>query len=100
MPNHVPLTELAAAVENAVQQVLGKHGAVPIDKLWVGFVAPEEIANLEAAAKVATQLGREAGVNVQASVAQVAGASAEERKAQLARPGHIIGLVYSPKIKQ
>ena len=87
------------AVESAVRQVLGKHGAVPIDKLWVGFVAPENIANPEVAGKVATQLGKEAGVNVQASVAQVA-ASAQEAKAELVKPGHIIGLVYAPPVKR
>ena len=43
----VNLTELAVAVQNAVQQTLAKHGAVPVDHLWVGFVAPEAVANLE-----------------------------------------------------
>ena len=99
MPQHsVPLKELAVAVESAVQQVLGKHGAVPIDKLWVGFVAPENIANPDVAGKVATQLGKEAGVHVQASVGQLAVAGAQEAKAELGRPGHIIGLVFQSKI--
>ena len=40
----VPLNELAAAVQNAVEQTLAKHGTVPIEKLWVGFVAPDKIA--------------------------------------------------------
>ena len=44
MSKHVPLGELEAAVQSAVEQVLGKKGAVPIDQLWVGFVAPENIA--------------------------------------------------------
>ena len=102
MPKHsVPLNELAVAVESAVQQVLGKHGAVPIDKLWFGFVAPENLANLEAADKVATELGAEAGVRVQASVAQLAGPAAQEAKAEsLVKPGHIIGLVWAPQVKR
>jgi hypothetical protein len=98
MPQHsVPLNELAVAVENAVQQVLGKHGAVPIDKLWFGFVAPENLANLDAASKVATQLGKEAGVRVQASVAEIAPA-AQQSTVELVKPGHIIGLVYAPRL--
>ena len=67
MPPTVPLNELAVAVQNAVQQVLGKHGAVPIEKLWVGFVASETIANpQEVAGKLATTLGREGGVQATA----------------------------------
>jgi hypothetical protein len=85
-------------VESAVQQVLGKHGAVPIDKLWFGFVAPENLANLEAAGKVATLIGEEAGVRVQASVAQLAAPAPQEAKAELVKPGHIIGLVFAPRL--
>jgi hypothetical protein len=94
----VPLNELAVAVQNAVQQVLAKQGAVPVDKLWVGFVAPENLANVEIAGKVAAQLGKEAGVSVQPSVAELGAAGAAEAKPQiLPRPGHIIGLVFSPR---
>jgi len=96
----VPLSELAVAVQSAVQQVLGKHGAVPVDKLWVGLVAPENLANVEVAGKVATQLAKEAGVHVQASVAQVWPSPAHEAKPELLKPGHIIGLVFAPKVKQ
>ena len=47
MPNPpIKLEELAAAVQTAVQQTLAKHGAVPINQLWVGFVAPEAIATV------------------------------------------------------
>lgn len=98
MPDRpVPLTELAAAVQNAVQQVLAKHGAVPIEKLWVGFVAPENIATEANASKIAAQLGKEAGVNVQASVASIAQTGEQQAGAALGKPGHIIGLVYSPR---
>ena len=39
-PPSLHLNQLAAAVQNAVEQTLAKHGAVPIDKIWIGFVAP------------------------------------------------------------
>jgi hypothetical protein len=96
MPQSVPLNQLAAAVQDAVQRVLAQHGAVPIDQLWVGFVAPDRVANLESANKVAAELGKEAGVHVQGSIAQV-GAAAPQEKGTAAKPGHIIGLVFSPK---
>ena len=98
MPHSVPLNELAVAVESAVQQVLGKHGAVPIDKLWFGFVAPENLANIEVAGKVANELGKEAGVHAQASVAQLALAPTQEAARELVKPGHIIGLVYARRL--
>ena len=102
---HVPLNELAAAVQSAVEQVLGKHGAVPVDKLWVGFVAPDNVATQENAAKLAAQLGKEAGVRAQGSVAQqiaapvqAGGQAAREAHPQAVKPGHIIGLVFAPKV--
>ena len=92
MPQHpVPLNELSSAVQKAVQQVLGKHGAVSIDKLWVGFVAPDTIA-AEEAAKVATQFGKEAGLHGQTSVLPLA-ATAGTQAHTIQKPGHIIGLV-------
>lgn len=94
---HVPLNELAVAVQNAVEQTLAKHGAVPIDKLWVGFVAPEKIATLESAQTIAGILGREAGVQGQPSVAQVGGGAVGEAKGALP-PHRIIGLIYEPKL--
>ena len=96
---HVPLNELAVAVQNAVEQVLAKHGAVSVDKLWVGFVAPDNIATQENAAILAAQIGREAGVQAQASVAQqlAAPAGSAAHEAHAVKPGHIIGLVYAPK---
>jgi hypothetical protein len=92
----VPINELASAVQNAVQQVLAQHGAVPVEKLWVGFVAPESIATQDNASKVAALLGKEAGVHVQGSVGQLSAAPAAAGAAAV-RPGHIIGLVFSPK---
>jgi hypothetical protein len=100
MPNPpVPIKELSVAVQNAVQRVLAQHGAVSVDKLWVGFVAPDNLATPDIANKVASELGKEAGVHVQASVAQLSAAAAEKPGAHeaAARPGHIIGLVFSPK---
>lgn len=99
MPKHVPLNELAAAVQSAVEQVLAKHGAVSIDKLWVGFVAPENIATQENANKIAAEIGREAGVTAQGSVGQLsAGAQGGAQTEKLKLPGHIIGLVYQSKV--
>lgn len=96
----IKLDELALAVQNAVQQTLAKHGAVPIDHLWVGFVAPDAIANLENATKVATTLAHAtAAAGAAGSVAQLSAAGAAAEKAPL-KPGHIIGLIYAPKIKQ
>lgn len=92
----IPLGELATAVQNAVEQALSKYGKVPVDKLWVGFVAPDNIATPESAQQVATVLSREGGIKAEPSVGQlsvaVAGA-AQER----VLPRRIIGLIYDPK---
>ena len=94
--SRVPLNELAVAVQNAVEQALAKHGAVPIEKLWVGFVAPEAIA-AESAQAIAGILGKEGGVHAQPSVGQVGGIAVGGAKEAL--PNHrIIGLIYEPKI--
>jgi hypothetical protein len=105
MSHHpIPLNELAVAVQNAVEQVLGKKGAVPVEKLWVGFVAPDAIANEEVAIKVAEQLGKEGGVKAQPSVAQQIGAGgvnqAAAEAAHLQKQIRIIGLVYTPKAER
>ena len=98
MAHHpLPLNELAVAVQNAVEQALAKHGAVPIDKLWVGFVAPDAIATHELANKVTSTLSKEAGIHAQPSLlatTPVAGGAAHAEA--LVRPGHIIGLIYAP----
>jgi hypothetical protein len=94
--SRVPLNELAVAVQNAVEQALAKHGAVPIDKLWVGFVAPDKIATAESAAAVAGLLGKEGNVHAQPSVAEIGAAAAGEAKA-LVPPHRIIGLIFEPK---
>jgi len=102
MPPHLQLNELAAAVQSAVEQVLGKHGAVPIDKIWVGFVAPENLATAEIASKIANTIGREGGVTAQGSVAtlsaQVAAPASKEAQALPHLPGHILGLIYQPRV--
>src|ERR1700726_2501286 len=107
MSHHpIPLNELAVAIQNAVEQVLGKQGGVPIEKLWVGFVAPDAIANEEVAGKLAARLGKEAGVHAQPSVAQQIAAvgagqrGAEDAKPQLQKQIRIIGLMYSPKAER
>ena len=98
-PPTVPLKELTTAVQSAVQQVLAKHGAVDVAHLWVGFVAPDAIANQESALQVAQLLGKEAGVAVQPSVAQLSAAApaAAGEKLPIPPKGHIIGLIYSPR---
>ena len=106
MPPHLQLNELAAAVQSAVEQVLGKHGAVPIDKIWVGFVAPENLATAEIASKIANTIGREGGVTAQGSIgtlgAQVAAGqpapASKEAQALPHLPGHILGLIYQPRV--
>lgn len=92
----IQLTELAAAVQSAVQQTLAKHGAVPVDKLWIGFVAPENLATAESAQQVAQVLAKEGGVKAQGSVAQLGGAAAGVAQAQIP-PHRIIGLIFEPK---
>jgi hypothetical protein len=95
----VPLNDLAILVENAVQQIIEKHGGGPIEKIWVGFVAPENLATPAIAAEVAHSIGSHTGVHVTPAMAteavsHPAGAHTEA----LVRPGHIIGLVYQPKL--
>lgn len=96
MPSHsVPLNELNVAVQNAVKQALGKHGAVPIDQIWVGFVAPENVATEEAAGKVAAELAKGASGKVQASVQALASTGAAGAGPKFV-PHRIIGLIYDP----
>lgn len=94
----VPLADLASTVQNAVQQALAKHGDVPIDKLWVGFVAPENIANEQSAEAVANVLARESGLKGQPSVAQIRAAAGEGATQAYTPPHRIIGLIYEPPI--
>jgi hypothetical protein len=98
-PQTVPLQALTVAVQNAVKQVLAKHGAVDVGHLWVGFVAPDAIATQENALKLATELGRTeaGGIKVQASVAQLAGGVGGAEGLPIPPKGHIIGLIYSPR---
>ena len=95
----VLLNELAVLVENAVQQVIEKHGGGPIEKIWVGFVAPEALATEATAATVAKAIGQQTGVQVTPAVAtqgiQAAGGVHTEA---LVKPGHIVGLVYQAKL--
>lgn len=99
----IQLENLAVAVQSAVEQVLAQHGAVPIDKIWVGFVAPDNLATIENANKIAALLGKEGGVQGGiGSVGQLAAAgapAAATEKGIVKPPGHIIGIVYQPKLK-
>jgi hypothetical protein len=101
-PPKVPLKDLGVAVQSAIEQVLAKHGAIDVGHLWVGFVAPDAIATQENALKVAQEIGREAGgLAVQASVAQLTAgpAAATGPGAPIPPPkGHLIGLIYQPKL--
>jgi hypothetical protein len=96
----IKLDELALAVQNAVQQTLAKHGAVPINQLWVGFVAPETLATLDSATKVATTLARETGaIGATGSIAQLGAAPGAAGEHLPVKPGHLIGLIYKPQFK-
>ena len=97
MPNKVPLNELAVAVQSAVDQVLAKHGAVPIDKLWVGFVAPDVLQiNQADATKIASHIAT--GPAAHASVVTLPVGTTGVLAEAIQKPGHIIGLVYQPKL--
>lgn len=95
MPKYVPLGDLEVAVQNAVEQVLGKKGAVPIDKLWVGFVAPENIATQQLANEVASRVGGPGAVGSVAAVvpAAAAGAAHTEAVPKL----RICGYIHQPQ---
>lgn len=93
MPKHVPLGELEVAVQNAVEQVLGKKGAVSIDKLWVGFVAPENIATQQVANEIAAKIGGPGAVGSVGSAVSAAGAARTEAVAHL----HICGYIHKPQ---
>ena len=105
----IQLENLAVAVQSAVQKVLAQHGAVSIDKIWVGFVAPENLATIHNANSVAAVLAKEGGVQGGVgSVGQLAagaagtlaaGAAGTQAAGIVKPPGHIIGIVYSPKLK-
>jgi hypothetical protein len=94
--SRVPLNEIAVAVQDAVKQALAKHGAVPIDQLWVGFVAPEAVANAESATAVANILAKEGGVKAHASVGQLGPVAGGAAQAHVV-PHRIIGLIFEPK---
>jgi hypothetical protein len=81
MSNHIKLGELEVAVQSAVEQVLGKKGAVPIDKLWVGFVAPDTIATQQLANEVATKIGGPGAVGSIGSAAQAHAAGGVQTEA-------------------
>jgi hypothetical protein len=95
MPHRVPLENLYVAVQNAVEQVIAKHGGGPIEKLWVGFVAPEvaKINEAEFAREVASKIALGAGVTP--SVGQLAASAAGAAEPAIL-PHHILGLIFDP----
>jgi hypothetical protein len=93
----IALGELAVAVQSAVEQALSKHGAVPVEKLWVGFVVADNIATPESAQQVATVLAKEGGVKAEASVGQL-GVTAEGETRERVLPRRIIGLIFDPHL--
>jgi hypothetical protein len=94
MPKYVPLGELEVAVKSAVEQALGKAGAVPIDQLWVGFVAPEKIATQQLANEVASKVG---GPSAIGSVGSVAGAAQGGAKKEAVSNLRILGYIHKPQ---
>jgi hypothetical protein len=94
MPKHVPLGELEVAVHSAVEQILGKKGAVPVDQLWVGFVAPEAVATQQLANEIATKIGGPGAVGSVGTVIQRAGGGVQtEALVNL----HICGYIHKPQ---
>ena len=97
----VPLPDLAVAVQNAVQKALAQHGAVPVDKLWVGFVAPESIATEENARKIVQQLNPPASVHATPVVAKLAPEHAQTKPSEAAALPNIgriiIGLIFEKR---
>jgi hypothetical protein len=92
-PKYVPLGELEVAVKNAVQQALGKAGAVPIDQLWLGFVAPDNIATQQLANEIASKVG---GPGAVGSVGSVAGAAQGGAHKEAATNLRILGYIHKP----
>ena len=95
----IQLENLAVAVQNAVQQVLAQHGAVSVDKIWVGFVAPENLATIQNANNVATVLAKDGGVQAVGSVGQLSAGAGGAQAGIIKPPGHIMGIVYASKQK-
>jgi hypothetical protein len=99
MPKRIAIGELSAAIKSAVEQVLEKKGALGVEKIWVGFVAPEAIATLENAEKVAAVIAKESHASVTPSVAQIAESGGGAPAARGApRPVRIIGLIHDPNV--
>jgi hypothetical protein len=93
MSKPVALGELQAAVHSAVENILGKKGAVSIDHLWVGFVAPENIATQQLANEIATKIGGPGAVGSVGSAIQQAGGVKTEALVNL----HICGYIHKPQ---
>jgi len=92
-PKYVPLGDLEVAVKNAVQQALGKAGAVPIDQLWVGFVAPEKIATQQLANEIASIVGGPGSIG---SIGSVAGAAQGGAHKEAVPNLRILGYIHKP----
>ena len=92
-PKYVPLGDLEVAVQNAVEQALGKKGAVPIGQLWVGFVAPENIATQQLANEIASKVG---GPGAIGSIGSVGPVAAGGQKKEAVTNLHILGYIHKP----
>jgi hypothetical protein len=92
-PPHVPLNQLPLAVKNSVEQLLERNGVRGIDKIWVGFVAPD--AMLAQAEKAAAAIAHEAGG--QLSIAEVHAAAGGGHAQAVVKPPRIFGYIHSVK---
>jgi hypothetical protein len=92
-PPRIHLNEVTAAVQDAVRRVLAEKGLAGIDKLWVGFVAPDHLATIENAAAVAKALG--SGAHGTPQVGQLTGAPAAA--GQAVRPPRLCGYIHDLK---
>ena len=89
-PPRIPLNEVTAAVQSAVQQVLQQKGIAGIDHLWIGFVAPDKVATIENATAVAKALG--SGAHGTPSVGQLT--SAHAAAAPTVAPPRLCGYIH------
>ncbi len=94
MAPRIPLHEVTAAVQSAVQQVLQEKGIAGIDKLWIGFVAPDKVATTENAVAVAKALGSSG--HDAASVGQLTSAHAGATQAPTP-PLRLCGYIHALK---
>jgi len=91
-PPHVALKDVPAAVKSSVEQLLERNGVRGVDKIWVGFVAPD--AMRAQAEKAAAAIAHEAGGQV--SIAELGAAGGAHAQAAVG-PHRIFGYIHSVK---